>query len=245
MISGTAQWMAQRLAEAKPEERTGILGLWVHPKRQPEVSQQMATELNELSDEDVVTALYELRQPKRIIRGKGGNQMMIPIHLQTLDGNQNFRIDALLDSGSTGSCLSERFVRENNIPTRKMARPIPTYNADGTLNSGGTVKEFVQMKMVIQDHVEKIDFAVTGLGSKMAFIGHDWLKRHNPTIDWRKVILLFDRCPKDCEYIHTMEDLEHWEQDQQETMEKIPLEEGDKLYSFDINAYTVQDEDKE
>ena len=101
------------------------------------------------------------------------------------------------------------------------------------------------MKMVIQDHIEKIDFAITGLGSKTAFIGHDWLKRHNPTIDWRKAVLLFDRCPKDCEYIHTMEDLEHWEQDQQETTEKIPLEEGDKLYSFDINAYTVQDEDKE
>src|ERR1700720_2188698 len=107
---------------------------------------------------------------------------------------------------------------------------MPTYNADGTLNSGGTIKEFVQMKMVIQDHVEKIDFAITGLGSKVAFIGHDWLKRHNPTINWRKVVLLFDRCPKDCEYIHTMEDLEHWEQDQQETTEKIPLEEGDKLY---------------
>src|SRR3984957_6756862 len=42
-----------------------------------------------------------------------------------------------------------------------------------------------------------------------------------------------------------MEDLEHWEQDQQETMEKIPLAEGDKLYSFDINVYRVRDEDKE
>src|SRR3984957_7269360 len=135
MTPGMAQWMAQRLAEAREEERTRILGLWVHPKRQPEVSQQMAMELNELSDEDVVTALYELRQPKRIIRGKGGNQMTIPIHLQTLDRNQNFRIDALLDSGSTGSCINKRFIRENNIPTRKMARPIPTYNADGTLNS--------------------------------------------------------------------------------------------------------------
>src|ERR1700722_18556572 len=107
MIPGMAQWMAQRLAEAKPEERTGILGLWVHPKRQPEVFQQTAMELNELSDEDVVTALYELRHPKRRIRAKRGNQMTISIHIQTLDGNQNFRIDALLDSRSTGSCLSE------------------------------------------------------------------------------------------------------------------------------------------
>ena len=87
MTPGTAQWMAQRLTEAKEEKRTGILGLWVHPKRQPEVSQQMAMELNELSDEDVVEALYELKQPKRIIKGKGGNQMTIPIHLQMLDGN--------------------------------------------------------------------------------------------------------------------------------------------------------------
>src|SRR6202040_2994632 len=118
MTPGTAQWMVQRLAEAKQEERTGILGLWVHPKRQPEVSQQMATELNELSDEDVVAALYELKQPKKNIKGKGGNQMTISIHLQTLDGNQNFRIDALLDSGSTGSCINEKFVRENNVLTR-------------------------------------------------------------------------------------------------------------------------------
>ena len=116
-----AQWMAQRLTVAKQEERTGILGLWVHPKRQPEVSQQTAMELNELSNEDVVAALYELKQLKKIIKGKGGNQMTIPIHLQTLDENQNFRIDALLDSRSTWSCINEKFVRENNIPTRKMA----------------------------------------------------------------------------------------------------------------------------
>ena len=245
MIPGMVQWVAQRLAEAKEEERTGILGLWVHPKRQPEISQQTAEELNELSDEDVVDALHELRQPKKIIRGKGGNQMKIPIHLQTLDGNQNFRTDTLLDSGSTGSCINEKFVKENNIPTRKMARPMPTYNADGTLNSGGAVSEFVQMKMVIQDHVERIDFAVTNLGSKTAFIGHDWLKRHNPTINWRMATLLFDKCPRDCEYIHSLEDLEHWEQDQQEIMEKIPLDKGDKLYSFDVNAYMMHDKDKE
>src|ERR1700722_1060823 len=117
MTPGTAQWVAQSLTEAKQEERTRILGLWVHPKRQPEVSQQMATELNELSDKDIVEALYELKQPKRIIKRKGGNQMTIPIHLQMLDGNQNFRIDALLDSGGTGSCINDKFVRENNIPT--------------------------------------------------------------------------------------------------------------------------------
>src|ERR1700722_4946863 len=151
MSPGTAQWLAQRLAEAKEEERTGILGLWVHPKRQPEVTQQTATELNGLSDEEVVEALYELRQPKKIIKGKGGAQMTIPIHLQTMDGNQNFRVDALLDSGSTGSCISERFIRENNIPTRATARPKSTYNPEGTMNSGRTIKELVQMKMVIQD----------------------------------------------------------------------------------------------
>ena len=59
MTPGTAQWMAQRLAEAKQEERTGILGLWVHPKRQPEVSHQTAMELKELSDEEPIEAFYE------------------------------------------------------------------------------------------------------------------------------------------------------------------------------------------
>ena len=64
-----------------------------------------------------------------------------------------------------------------------MARPIPVYNTDGTMNSGGPISEFVEMKVKIQDHVERMEFAMTNLGKSAMFIGYEWLKHHNPSID--------------------------------------------------------------
>ena len=67
--------------------------------------------------------------------------------------------------------------------------------ADGSLNEGGPITEFVEVRMVIQDHMERIQLAVTNLGKIQLFIGHEWLKKHNPNIDWLTSTLTFDRCP--------------------------------------------------
>ena len=91
---------------------------------------------------------------------------------------------ALLDSGCTGSCIDREFVRKNNIQTKKVHLPIPVYNVDGSLNEGGPITEFIEVRMVVQDHTEQIHFAVSNLGKTELFIGHEWLKKHNPSIDW-------------------------------------------------------------
>ena len=57
----TAMWVAQRLVEAKEEQRIGILSMWVHNQRQAEVTQETIEEINNLSDKDAVEALNELR----------------------------------------------------------------------------------------------------------------------------------------------------------------------------------------
>jgi hypothetical protein len=74
--------------------------------------------------------------------------MDVPVHLQTLDSGSIFQLRALLDSGCTGSCIDKEFIRKNDIRTRKIPRPIPVYNTDGTLNEGGPITEFVEMRMV-------------------------------------------------------------------------------------------------
>jgi hypothetical protein len=78
---GTAMWVAQRLAEAKKEEQKGILGLWAHPKRQAEVTEETVNAINDLSDEDAIEALKDLRKTKRFIRAVGKDQMSVPVHL--------------------------------------------------------------------------------------------------------------------------------------------------------------------
>ena len=60
---------------------------------------------------------------------------------------------------------------------------IPVYNADNTLNKNKSIKEFAILQLAINDHYEHIDLAITELGDIDLFLGHDWLKIHNPSID--------------------------------------------------------------
>ena len=101
-------------------------------------------------------------------------------------------MEALLDSGCTGSCIDQTFIRENGINTQKLPIPVMVYNADGTPNSAGAITEVVRLHVKIRDHIEIAEFAVTELGKTSVFIGHEWLKKHNPSIDWVKSEVKFN-----------------------------------------------------
>jgi RNase H-like domain found in reverse transcriptase/Reverse transcriptase (RNA-dependent DNA polymerase)/Integrase zinc binding domain len=95
--------------------------------------------------------------------------------------------------------------------------------------------------MVIQDHMERIHLAVSNLGKTELFIGHEWLKKHNPNIDWRMSTLTFDRCPKECDYISTLDDLEGDHDHEQVADEpKVHLNKGERLFTFDVNSYSAR-----
>ncbi len=82
-------------------------------------------------------------------------------------------------------------MEQHNIPTHATAAPIPVYNADGTRNQGGSITKYTEILLKIGDHSEQIDLAVTDLGEKQIFLGHDWLARHNPIINWKTGGLTF------------------------------------------------------
>jgi len=54
------------------------------------------------------------------------------------------------------------------------------------------------MNVQHKDHLERIWFYVTKLGNKDVIIGHSWLTKHNPSIDWRMGDITFNRCPPEC-----------------------------------------------
>ena len=58
----------------------------------------------------------------------------VQVQLETLDTRSKLGVTALLDSGATALFLDTRFVRGTNLNTRRLARAIPVYNVDGTLN---------------------------------------------------------------------------------------------------------------
>ena len=131
----------------------------------------------------------------------------------------------------TNASLVERF----KVPKKKLRVPMPVYNADGTLNQLGKITEYVEVRMTVGDHSERIQLAVTKLSNPELFLGMDWLKDHNPSIDWTQGRLSFDRCPDACGYTAELGDVEDDEPCCPEPA--MQLAEGEKLFAMDWQAY--------
>ena len=145
--------------------------------------------------------------PREMMKKKTGhirasNAPQLDLKATLVLPDRDLAAKTLLDSGCTSSSIHDGFVRKHKIPTQESTRAIPVYNADGTLN--GHVKHYVELPMKVTDdegttHEETIRLQVVNLGgSHSIFLGHDWLTKHNPLIDWRNNELTFARCPPTC-----------------------------------------------
>ena len=93
------------------------------------------------------------------------------------------------------------------------------YNTDGILNDTGVITEFVQVQLIVDDHEESIVLVITNLGKTALYLGYDWLKCHNLTIDQQDKTIHLNSCPKECTAyrLHT-----------------LSLEPGDYLFMMDL-----------
>ena len=54
--------------------------------------------------------------------------------------------------------------------------------------------EVVGLILKYKNHSEKAYFAVTSLGSQKVIMGHTWLQKHNPDINWVTGEVNMSRC---------------------------------------------------
>ncbi len=116
------------------------------------------------------------------------SNFLVPLTLNPVTNNATLTTQGLLDSSCTSSAINRSFVEKHQLDTCKVLVPIPVYNADGTRNTGGDITEFIELRMMIGGHAKHIDLAVTNLGKKDIYLGHNWLKRHNPSVNWKNTI---------------------------------------------------------
>ena len=69
---------------------------------------------------------------------------------------------------------------------------------DGTLNEAGSVTEVVDLVLRYKNHLERALFAITTLGKQHLILGHSWLQKHNPEIDWATGEVRMSCCPASC-----------------------------------------------
>lgn len=105
---------------------------------------------------------------------------------------------ALLDCGAFSVIVNQKLVRKFGLRTRPLPRPIKVYNADDSLNQSGPITDLVRLTLEMGGHKEEVDATVANIGDYPLIIGIDWLRQHNPEIDWQDDTISFTRCPKEC-----------------------------------------------
>ncbi|KAF9470060.1 hypothetical protein BDN70DRAFT_763222, partial [Pholiota conissans] len=91
----------------------------------------------------------------------------------------------LIDCGASKfGYMHADFASKHNLPTIPLPHPIGVYNADGSLNCGGSITHVSRLRMTIGDHSEILTFRLTNTGSSDVILGLDWLHFHNPLVDW-------------------------------------------------------------
>ena len=146
---------------------------------------------------------------------------------------------ALVDSGATICCIDLYFVRRMKWPLLKLGRPIEARNADGTSNKGGMIQYQVDLNLRIEDKNSLQHFFVMDLGNKNTVIlGHPWLTKTNPLIDWtagtvrmRGTPVLRHDDPKILEQRYLLQYLHDMEKDNSELAARI--------YTQQRNAVTL------
>ena len=111
-----------------------------------------------------------------------------------MDIQRTFCKLALVDLGSLSSCISKKFVKENNLDTHKLPFPITCYNANSFTNKDGSVTEVIKMNMTIGNYQELIQLLVTNLGNHDLFLGYNWLQKHNLSINWKDSLISLQNC---------------------------------------------------
>ena len=111
----------------------------------------------------------------------------IPIIIHLVDMGHPLAVNSLLDSGATGMFIDVEYVGTQKLQTHPLPHAIPVYNIDGTPNVAGSIKEEVDLICIFGNHSEHATFLVTSLGSMRIILGHTWLVKHNPEIDWQTV----------------------------------------------------------
>jgi len=134
-----------------------------------------------------------------------GTSLLLPVEIGTTDTSELHSVKALLDCGATGSLIDRDFVCSKGMNTWTLSHNIPVFNVDSSPNEAGQISEVVDVVLYYKTYSERMLLAVSGLGKQNLILGYDWLKNHNPKIDWEKGEVDMTRCPLHCEGERTLQ----------------------------------------
>ena len=206
------------------------LKTYARKDQEMEIGEQTIKDINSLPEQDALWYIQNLRDKPWQVRATRKNQMDVSGIVITMDTFDRHLMKALIDSGCTGSCINKEFVEKHGLNMIKLPKSIPVFNTDGS-NIAGWLTHMVQLQMIIGNHKEIMELGVSNLGTSDIFLGHDWLKHHNPEIDWKGKTIEFNCCPGSCYKEELGTDLE-------DNVNPL-LEEGERLLAVHLGPEEI------
>ena len=142
-------------------------------------------------------------QNKYIILNRRASEGKRELNMQAqvkIKNGKNLKVKALVDSRCTHTGINKQLVKNKNIQTKKIDFSFEVFNVDRTKN--GEVTKVAPLEVEINGHKETLEVAVMDLDGMDIFLGHNWLVKHNPEVNWKNRTIKFMRCPGNCTMIY-------------------------------------------
>ena len=117
-----------------------------------------------------------------------------------MKNSKKLKVKALVDSRCIHIGINKQLVKDRRIQMKLIDFSFEVFNTDGTKN--GEVTKVVSLEIEINEHKETLEAAITDLNSTDMFLGHDWLVKHNPEVNWKNGTIRFTRCLGSCTIKH-------------------------------------------
>jgi predicted aspartyl protease len=126
-------------------------------------------------------------------------KIILKVTIRGHDNNEH-HTTAIVDCGATENFIDERYAKQNNIPLRRKAIPHRVLVVDGREVANRPVTHDGLVDLTINNHYETIRLYCITIGNSPIIVGLPWLRRHNPSINWKEGCVTFDsaRCAKEC-----------------------------------------------
>jgi len=137
--------------------------------------------------------------------------LLLPVEIRTMDTSELHSVKALLDSRATRSFIDWDFVCSKGINTWTLSRNIPVFNVNGFPNKTEQISEVVDVLLHYKTHSKRMLLAVSGLGKQSLILGYNWLKDHNPQVNWEKGEVKMTHCPLQCKGGYMLQKEQTWQ----------------------------------
>jgi len=167
-----------------------------------------AQPLNPLAAAPLRRPKWEKRLPKLFsisTLDARGTSLLLLVEIGNTDTSKLYSIKALLDCGVTRSFIDRDFIYSKGMNTRTLSCNILVFNINSSPNEAGQISEVVDIVLCYKTHSKRMLLAVSGLGKQSLILDYNWLKDHNPRIDWEKGEVKMTCCPLQCEEGHALQ----------------------------------------